>query len=459
MQRHRWIWLVSLSWVLTGCPAGDDDGFAGDDDTAVAGDDDAGDDDSAGGRVAIGWGVVDECGTPAEGGGFNPWYGAGEGVLVYGTSPQDAELAAQVAGWYGEWADFALRPCDELTEDDKQQNLFIVGGADTLPFLQELNGSLPVWFDELGFTFGGYRYDEPGHGLAMIHPSPFAAAAWLLLYVGNTYSGAYSTFTIWTGAEDVATTRGTGTLQQEGSLCRTGDAWGFYPDYVEDFRADWEAWVASCEQTETENHVFLYLPDSEADQAMATLGPWQEERYDDILTMLEVEALDEKIRTYLYPDNDTKGDVTGNSGNGHANYLAFEVHEVYGNGVYAVGAHEDVHVVAWHRIGSTNYSVMGEGLAVMVDGGWWGETLEYWVAYYRDEGTLPALSELIDDFWGYDDLITYPVSGHFVDYLRTTYGIDVVKEIYGVENLEYAFSTELGLSISELEQAWLATVP
>ena len=217
--------------------------------------------------------------------------------------------------------------------------------------------------------------------------------------------------------------------------------------------------MAGCEQTETDHHIFLYLPDSEADQDMGTLGPWQEERYDDILTMLEVEALDEKIRTYLYPDNDTKGEVTGNSGNGHSNHLAFEVHEVYGGGVHAVGAHEDVHVVAWHRIGPANFALMGEGLAVMVDGSWWGETLEYWVAYYRDEGSLPALTELIDDFWGYDDLITYPVAGHFVDYLRTTYGIDAVKSLYVAEDLDFAFTTELGVSTSELEAGWLSSLP
>lgn len=196
-MHHRWAWLIALTWGLHGCGGGNGDDFA-DDDTAIPDDDTAiPDDDSADERVAIDWGVVDECEVPGFGGGFGPWYDAGEGILVHGSSPQDTELAEQVYDWYaGSVNDFEMTSCDDLTDDDKQKNLFIVGGADTLPLLQELNGSLPAWFDEVGFTFGGYRYDEPGHGLAMIHPSPFAADAWLLLYVGNTYSGAYSTFTI-----------------------------------------------------------------------------------------------------------------------------------------------------------------------------------------------------------------------------------------------------------------------
>jgi len=408
--------------------------------------------------ISDGYGVVSDCAVSASGG-FDDFYDDSRALLVHGDDEREAEWAALILDYYAPYmGDFELRAYAELSEEDRLLNLFIMGSPVSNPLLTELNGSLPVWFGEGEFVFGGYRYQEPGHGLALIHPSPFTEGRWITLYAGNSFGGSYSTFTIGTGAHDYETVRGRGTVQQEGDLCRDGESWGFYGAWDEDSRAEWDAWVESQWSIASENHVFFYEPVGEASEDMDWLPSWQEERYQDILNTLQLEALEYPIHTYLYPDNDTKGEITGSSGNAHANYPNFEVHEVYGDGTFAIGAHEDVHVVAWHRWGEAGSALLGEGLAVAVDGDWWGIPLTDWMITFRDEGTLPPLEDLIDDFWSFDDTVTYPVAGHFVDFLLDGWGVDSVRAAYLRSDLDQAFKDELGMSVAELEEAWLATV-
>lgn len=132
---------------------------------------------------------------------------------------------------------------------------------------------------------------------------------------------------------------------------------------------------------------------------------------------------------------------------------------MYSADLKAVGAHEDVHVIAQERIGSTDYTLLGEGLAVWADQEWWGEPLEHWVVTYRNHGSLPTLDTLIDEFWSLDSGITYPVAGHFMGFLADDYGVDAVKRIDVADDVRVAFEDEIGIPIAELETAWLASVP
>lgn len=443
MGLHRVAVAFSVALLLPACPTVEPEPPADDDDL----------------DVPLDYGVVGSCGAdPAPG--FGAFYEDGEALLVHGDSAEDAALAARVHGWYAPYlSSFELRAAADLSEADRDLDLFVLGAPASNPLLGEMNGSLPVWFEEGRFTFGGYRWSEPGHGVVLIHPSPFAQGRYVMVYAGNTLDGAWSTFSVQTGAHDYAAVRGGQTLQMEGELCRSGDVWGFHEPWTSDLRADWDSWVAGLERTDTERHSFRYPPDSFADDNMDWLADWQGEQHAAALATLDVEPLDEPISTYLYPDGATKGEVTGNSGNGHANSANYEVHEVYGDAVQAVGAHEDVHVIAWHRIGQTSYALMGEGLAVMVDGEWWGDPLQDWVAYHRDAGSLPSLQLLIYDFWSTPDGTTYPLAGHFVQFLAGEWGIDVVKELYVQADLEAAIEDELGLDVTALEALWLASVP
>ncbi len=411
-------------------------------------------------EVDLDWGVAEDCATAASGG-YDDFYSGGEALLVHGSSAGDLALAEEMRSWYGGFLDsFELREAGALSDADRQLDLFVLGTTSTNPLLEELNGSLPAWFEQDRFTFGGYRWSDPGHGITLIHPNPWAEGRYLTVYAGNTLDGAASTFTVQSGGWDFVAVRGGWTMQLQGDLCRDGDAWTFLDDRVLENRRDpWDEYNAGLLTMTTDHHVFLYEPGSAAEQDIEDLAPWQSGEYERALELLQVDALELPIRTYLYPDNATKGQVTGNSGNGHANPMNFEVHAVYSAALQAVGAHEDTHVIAWHRIGDTAWPLMGEGLAVWVNGPWWGEPLEHWMVEYRDSGELPSLQELIDSFWTISDGITYPVAGHFVGWLEGEYGIDVVKELYVAEDLDQAFADDLGMTVEQLEAVWLASVP
>jgi hypothetical protein len=443
---------LAIAWLVACRPDGD-----GELSRVGGADDSRGADTGGPPGVDPDWGVVVSCEAPDRGG-FDEFYDDGTAVLVYGT--HEAELASRIAAWYGDWVDLDARAADELTDADRQENLLIVGSRSSNALLAELNGSLPVWFEDDAFVFGGQRYDEHGHGIALVHPSPFAKGRWITLYAGNSSDGAYSTFTVPTGGHDFATTRGGWTLLQEGELCRDGSLWGWYGPYVTtDAWPTWSGWIDSLDETATEHYRFRYPPGTLAAASIGAGSDVQENRYATALDALRVEALDEPITTYLYPDNETKGEVTGDPGNGHANAMNYETHVVFGEDVNAFGIHEDIHVIAWHRIGDTPYALLGEGLAVSVEGTWSGHALSYWASAWKNADALPSLAELEADFRGIDDSVSYPVAGHFVAWLTTTYGIDVVKALYVAPDLDAAFESELGLTHDEVETAWRASIP
>ncbi|MCP4805538.1 MAG: hypothetical protein GY913_15625 [Proteobacteria bacterium] len=174
--------------------------------------------------------------------------------------------------------------------------------------------------------------------------------------------------------------------------------------------------------------------------------------------MLEIEPLERPIDSWYYATNSDKGEITGSSGNAHANDLAMEAHTVYGPEVHAGGAHEDVHVLAWHRIGATNTTLMGEGLAVRVGEVWWSDPLDTWVEGWKEDGSLLSLRDLIDDFWSHDDAVTYPTAGHFVLWVDRTWGMDTVKALYVADDLNQAFEDELGMTTGEVEAAWIDSI-
>jgi hypothetical protein len=89
---------------------------------------------------------------------------------------------------------------------------------------------------------------------------------------------------------------------------------------------------------------------------------------------------------------------------------------------------------------------------------WWDEPLDDWAATYAASGELPTLAGLRDDFGSYYGGISYPVAGHFVAFLLDGWGPDVLKAVYVAPDLDAAFEAELGLTTSEVEAAWLATI-
>lgn len=408
-------------------------------------------------EVEVDWGIVGECDS-APNPGFDRFYGSGSATLVHGTDPQDAAFAEQIAGFYGAYVDLELVAWDALTEEQRAGDLMILGHVGSNGLLRELNGTLPVWFEAHQFTFGGYRYAQVGEGVALIHPNPWGQDRWLTVYAGNGYDGAFAPFTVSTGQLDYVTVHGRGTVHQTGTLCQDGDAWTFMELRDTDHRADWRAYWDSLEVREGLYHIHHYEWGSVAATNIDELIYYQDVAHGDALELLGWPELDGPIHNVWYSSNADKERQTGNGGNAHANVLVRETHHVFGSDVQAGGSHEDVHVLAWNHLGDTGYALMGEGLAVWVGGVWWGEPLHDWVADWLARGELIPLQDLVDDFWSNGDAQTYPTAGHFVGFVAETYGLPALEALYVAPDLEAAFQSELGLTLSQVEEAWHASI-
>jgi len=406
--------------------------------------------------IPLDHGVRGRCRAPRTGG-FDPFFAQAEAKLVHGTSPREVALAEDVLGWYSDAIALTAVPVDELG-DDRSGAMWILGTS-AHPLLQELGDDLPVWFEPERFTFAGHRWEERGHAIAMTHPSPWDDAQ-LLIVAGNTPAGAHAPFTVFTGAEDVVVVRGRGADQIRGDLCHDGPPWTYKPSFAEDTRDDWDAFLAGRSVVESAHHVYTYEPGGDFAADVEWMPQWQDDRYLAAVDVLEIPPLDFPVTHHLYDTRADKTEVTGESGNAHANALNAEVHALYGEGIYAVGAHEDVHVLTWYGIGDAGSTLFGEGTAVMVDDSWQGRPLSEWAAKHLEAGDLPALADLVDDFWGAGgggDL-GYGAAGHFVSWLRATHGLAALKAIYVRGDLRDAFVDELGQPLSDVEADWHASI-
>ncbi|MCP4805539.1 MAG: hypothetical protein GY913_15620 [Proteobacteria bacterium] len=186
-------------------------------------------------EVPLDWGVVSDCDSSQEGG-FDAFYAeARNATLVVA----DEDLGPMVHGWYSRYFnDLELVHPDAVTDEQLEGNLFIVGSVADNSVLADLADALPANFEAERFTFGGYRYANPGDGIAFIHPSPHAEGKMLLLHVGNSFHGAYATFTVPTGQKNYQTVHGRGVAWQKGNFCVDAGPWTVDSGRDKDSRAD-----------------------------------------------------------------------------------------------------------------------------------------------------------------------------------------------------------------------------
>lgn len=408
--------------------------------------------------LAPDYGVVTSC-SSSPGDGYNQIVANSSAVMVHGDSAEQAAMAQGLASAYRPLFDeFELVAASDISDAQRQQDLLILGSPKDNPLLLELNGHLPVWFEDDSFTFGGYRYTERGHGLGLIHPSPWAQGRHVVLFAGNSHAGSFATTTVHTGASDYVTVRGWGTEQQRGFFCRDGERWGFLATRDSDQRAAWDAWAAGLQRFEGPSHLFMFEEDSPAARNIEGLAEAEEQELQRVLELLQVEPLTLPIKTFYYSTNALKETHTGDPGNAQANTLNLEVHEVFGQ-VNAAGVHEDTHVVAWHRLGHTHNALLGEGLAVWASGGWHSETLDHWASLHRDSGELPTLTAMLADFRSIPDLVGYPSAGHFVQFVHDRWGLNTLKQLYVLRDIPGGSEQLLGMSMAELEAAWVQSIP
>ena len=177
-----------------------------------------------------------------------------------------------------------------------------------------------------------------------------------------------------------------------------------------------------------------------------------------VLQLLGETATPFRAQIFIVDSRARMKELSGMEVNGWANGTVQAV--VYNDSLNALGAHEDLHLVAAHLWGRDhNYEAwLDEGLAVYADDHWRGYPLHGVCKSLLANGKLIPIQSLLAKGWNrlYPDMVTYPELGSFVKFLYEKYGMGAVKATWqqGSAQMPRVF----GKSLSELEQEWRSTI-
>jgi hypothetical protein len=177
--------------------------------------------------------------------------------------------------------------------------------------------------------------------------------------------------------------------------------------------------------------------------------------YDELVAWFGL-AAGPKVDFWKYPDNATKGEFTGDAGNGHAVIRDRAIHSIWSR-----DRHELVHLLAtgW----GTPQPLLGEGLAVWLSGAWQGQPVTEYARNLGEEW-IP-LDRLVDAgaFRAADGRVAYAEAGALVGWLLETRGKEALKGIYGSiprDGHAEAWESALGASLGQVDaqvRAWSAS--
>lgn len=163
-----------------------------------------------------------------------------------------------------------------------------------------------------------------------------------------------------------------------------------------------------------------------------------------------------RIRSYLYPDPDTKRSLLGPAVTNIAKPWAREIHlnvEAVDNSLL----HELAHVIAGNfgmpLLRISNSTALIEGVAMSVEGVWGNRTLHEHAAAIVHFELVRDPAALLDNrrFAQHYSAVSYILAGSFVQYLTDRYGIHRLRSAYAWSDYEGAFDR----SREQLVREWL----
>lgn len=204
---------------------------------------------------------------------------------------------------------------------------------------------------------------------------------------------------------------------------------------------------------ETEHFVIYFKPGTTEANSISLIANDHEWRYYQLKEFLQVN-LNDKIRSYIYPDNETRKRVIGAGETTIANPIHKEIHLVYDVFPDHLLKHELTHVMS-SDFGTKFLRIspklgLVEGLAVASDWDGDGYTPHQWAEAMIKTNTAPDIREIIGiGFWYAPPAKSYTTMGSFVRYLIDSYGIEKFKTLYRMGD----FSV-YGKSVDELVSEW-----
>ena len=200
------------------------------------------------------------------------------------------------------------------------------------------------------------------------------------------------------------------------------------PTYIKDFES--APWL----KTESEHYVFHYLENSLAEKEIEFISKTQEEAFNKIISTLNIDKPERKIKYYLYPDGGTKKKLMGSDWFAQSIYNDFAVHAIYNEKDKVIGPHEDTHLLTlpW----GLSIGFFQEGLAeFMVGHDWYGGSHDKRAADALSKKILHSLERMFShQAWvntpDENAIDYYAYAGSFTAWLINTFGLDIFKFLY-----------------------------
>ena len=207
---------------------------------------------------------------------------------------------------------------------------------------------------------------------------------------------------------------------------------------------------AYSEVFRTAHYAFHYRPGSFAEKDIRCIAEEQERCFAKITTLLNIPYRD-TIQYVLTDSPEENGRILEELFGEYEPGYGFaigpnNVFAVYNEQIRCVGAHEDTHLISYAYCDPA-CELLSEGLAVYMDGEWWGKPNAEWVEAFLLDGSYRSVFELADDetFWNTPCEISYPIAGAFTAYLTDRLGVAAyLEQIYKpkaplAEKLKQAF--------------------
>src|SRR5581483_2981106 len=179
---------------------------------------------------------------------------------------------------------------------------------------------------------------------------------------------------------------------------------------------------------QTEHFVIYYTPGTPEAKHIALIAGDHEWRYYQLKEFLQVSSKD-RIRSYIYPDIETRKRLIGAGETTIANPIQREIHLVYDSFPNPVLKHELTHVMS-SEFGMDVLRIspkigLVEGLAVAADWSSGDLTPHEWSKAMIKAKIAPDIKGIVGiGFWHAPPQKSYMVIGSFVRYLIDTYGIE-----------------------------------
>ncbi|MBQ8202396.1 MAG: hypothetical protein IJZ74_11590 [Clostridia bacterium] len=223
--------------------------------------------------------------------------------------------------------------------------------------------------------------------------------------------------------------------------------------------------IAGLEERVSMHYRFHFLPGSAAERDIEHIIATQEDCFVRITAELKVMP-DFPLHYILLCSDEEVGALYEASCGvtiGTINGFAAEpdtVVAVYSDEVQCIGMHEDTHLLA-DLVAVQWQSFIMEGLAMYMDGEWWGEPNERWVTRFLADGRYIPLAHLIpnDSFHDVPCEVSYPIAGAFTRYLIDLMGMETYLASVYAANCDadnpQGLPALLGKPINDIERDFL----